>query len=151
MSPKTAVKPTATRKSRKGITVSLIGDALAAPKPVQQGKQRGFGSGAKDATNGIKVVTSPFHTLVLLFSLYSELGSWRIDAKTGAVKGGKARQTIEEFQVAGMSLLDASLAAKQIYLEMGKLRNRYVDELKEVGIKADSYESTAKALKALVK
>jgi hypothetical protein len=152
MSPKTAVKTTAPRKARtKGITVAVIGDALAAPKKVQQGKERGFGSGYQDAPKGIKVSTDALHTLLVLFSLYSELGSWRFDGKTGAIEGGKAAQTIEEFQLAGMSLLEASLAVKRIYTEMGKLRNRYVDELKEVGIVASSYESTAKALKALVK
>jgi hypothetical protein len=151
MSVKAAAKPAATRKARKGFTVSLIGEALAAPKSVQQGKQRGFGSAVQDDPKGIKVSTSVLHTLLALFSLHSELGSWRFDGKTGAVEGGKAAQTIEEFQLAGMSLLDASLATKKIYTEMGKLRNRYVDELKEVGIVANTYESTAKALKALVK
>ena len=71
------------------------------------------------------------------------------DGATGEVEGGKAREYIQDQQIAGKSLLEASIAAKDIYLAMGKLRNRYIDELKELGIKADSYESVVEALKAL--
>lgn len=154
MSPKTATRKGAkTGKARKGIPVvaSTIGDALRAPDRVLKGKERGFGSGYQDAKKGVKVTTDVYNTLVVLLSLWGEKGSWMIDGKTGEVEGGKAREYIQDQQIAGKGLLEASMAAKEIYLAMGKLRNRYIDELKELGIKADSYESVVKALEALAK
>jgi hypothetical protein len=155
MSPKTATRKGAkTSKARKGIPVSAIdsiGDALKAPERVLKGKERGFGSGYQDAKQGVKVTTDVYSTLIVLLSLWGEKSSWMIDGATGDVEGGKAREYIQDQQIAGKSLLEASIAAKEIYLAMGKLRNRYIDELKELGIKADSYESVVEALKALAK
>lgn len=154
MSPKTATRKGAkTGKARKGIPVvaSTLGDALRAPDRVVKGKERGFGSGYKDAKQGVKVTTDVYNTLIVLLSLWSSKGSWMIDAKTGEVEGGKAKEYIQDQQVAGVGLLEASIASKEIYLAMGKMRNRYIDELKELGIKADSYESVVEALKALAK